>query len=45
MLRRLPAHRLEACSTLPQVKVTSGSTISVKEKLYAKTLGVWYALR
>jgi hypothetical protein len=61
VLHRLPAHRLEACSTLPEVKVSGGSTISVKKnvysvdsrlvgetvkvKLYAETLEVWYAQR
>lgn len=61
VLQRLPAHRLEACSTLPGVKVSGGSTISVKKnvysvdsrlvgetvkvKLYAETLEVWYAQR
>jgi hypothetical protein len=61
VLLTLPAHRLEACSILPEVKVTGGSTISVKKnvysvdsrlvgetvkvKLYADTLEVWYAQR
>jgi len=61
VLRRLPAHRLEACSILPEVKVCGGSTISVKKnvysvdsrlvgetvkvKVYAETLEVWYAQR
>jgi hypothetical protein len=61
VLHRLPAHRLEACSVLPQIKVTGGSTISVKKnvysvdsrlvgetvkvKVYAETLEVWYAQR
>ena len=35
VLRRLPAHRLEACSILPEVKVTGGSTISVKKNVYS----------
>jgi hypothetical protein len=35
VLGRLPAHRLEACSTLPQIKVTGGSTISVKKNVYS----------
>jgi hypothetical protein len=61
VLHRLPAHRLEVCSTLSGVKVSGGSTISVKKnvysvdsrlvgetvkvKLYAETLEVWYAQR
>ena len=61
VLHRLPAHRLEACSTLGGVKVSGGSTISVKKnvysvdsrlvgetvkvKLYAERLQVWYAQR
>ena len=61
VLRRLPAHRLEACSTLPEVKVSGGSTISVKKnvysvdsrlvgetvkvKVFAETLEIWYAQR
>jgi hypothetical protein len=61
VLHRLPAHRLEACSTLAGVKVSEGSTISVKKnvysvdsrligetvkvKLFAETLQVWYAQR
>jgi len=61
VLHRLPTHRLEACSVLPEVKVSGGSTISVKKnvysvdsrlvgetvkvKLYAETLEVWYAQR
>jgi hypothetical protein len=35
VLRRLPAQRLEACSTLPEVKVSGGSTISVKKNVYS----------
>ena len=35
VLQRLPAHRLEACSTLPEVKVSGGSTISVKKNVYS----------
>jgi len=35
VLHRLPAHRLEACSTLPEVRVSGGSTISVKKNVYS----------
>ena len=61
VLHRLPTHRLEACSTLPEVKVSGGSTICVKKnvysvdsrlvgetvkvRVYAETLEVWYAQR
>jgi len=61
VLHRLPTHRLEACSILPGIKVSGGSTISVKKnvysvdsrlvgetvkvKVYAETLEVWYAQR
>ena len=61
VLHRLPANRLEACSVLPEVKVSGGSTISVKKnvysvdsrlvgetvkvRVYAETLEVWYAQR
>jgi hypothetical protein len=61
VLHPLPAHRLEACTVLADVKVTGGSTISVKKnvysvdsrlvgetvkvKVYAEALEVWYAQR
>jgi len=61
VLRPLPAQRLEACSVVPKVAVTGGSTISVKKnvysldsrligetvkvKVYADTLEVWFAQR
>lgn len=60
-LRRLPARRLEACTLLPAVRVSAGSTISVKNnvytvdsrligesvkvKLYAERLELWYGQR
>jgi hypothetical protein len=35
VLRRLPAHRLESCSLLPDLRVKEGSTITVKKNVYS----------